>query len=425
MTIHSFLRRSSLLVAAIWLAHVVLISTGTAEDWSTFRGPTRMGVADTQLPTQWSDTNNIVWKAELPGPGSSSPVVFGNRIFVTSYNGYFPDESRGTLDKLQRQLIAVDANSGQVVWTKSIAAAHPEEERIRDHGYAGNSPAVDDKHVYAFFGKSGVYAFDHDGKQVWHADVGSQTNGWGSAASPVLYQDLVIINASVESESLVALDRNSGKEIWRTGDIRESWNTPIIAKSAEGRDELIVARHGDVLAFNPKDGSPLWTCKTDITWYMVPSGVAADGVVYFFGGRSGTASLAVRLGGQGDVTDSHRLWTSSHGTNVSSPIYHDGHLYWMHDQLGIAFCAKADSGELVYRERLERADQVYSSPVLAAGKLYYLTRSGTTFVIAARPEFELIATNQLEGKHGFDGSPAVIQDRLLIRSAKFMYCIGQ
>jgi outer membrane protein assembly factor BamB len=146
----------------------------------------------------------------------------------------------------------------------------------------------------------------------------------------LLYKDLVIVNASVESESLVALDRRTGEFRWRAGDIRESWNTPLVVTAEFGRQELIVAVAGKILAFDPDSGQLLWSCNTDIGWYMVPSVVAANGVVYCLGGRSGVAALAVRGGGSGDVTDSHRLWTSRKGSNVSSPVYHDGHLYWVH-----------------------------------------------------------------------------------------------
>jgi outer membrane protein assembly factor BamB len=158
---------------------------------------------------------------------------------------------------------------------------------------------------------------------------------------------------------------------------------------------------------------------------MVPTAVAADGVVYFFGGRSGTAALAVRAGGSGDVTATHRLWTSKTGSNVTSPIYLDGHLYWMSEKLGVAYCAKAETSELVYEQRLDRAGQVYASPVLAGGRVYYLTRNGTMFVLAAKPAFEQTSVNDLDDGSQFDGSPAVDGNRLLVRSGKFLYCLGK
>ncbi|GDY08639.1 hypothetical protein LBMAG52_21250 [Planctomycetia bacterium] len=386
-----------------------------------------MGTSDAKgLPLNWGESENLAWKTELPGPGASSPIVFQDRIYLTCYTGFFiPGESGGSQEDLKRHLIAVRRSDGGVIWDQAIAAKLPEEDRIRDHGFAANTPAVDDERIYAFFGKTGVFAFDHSGKQLWQTDVGSKTHGWGTSASPVLYKDLVFINASVESASLVALDRRTGEEKWRANGIRDSWNTPLVITAKSGRQELIVAKQGDVLAFNPDTGEQLWSCKTDIGWYMVPSVVADDGIVYCLGGRSGVAGLAVRAGGSGDVTETHRLWTSIKGSNVTSPVYLDGHLYWMNDNRGIAYCAEADSGKIVYEERLDRAGQVYASALLADGKLYYLTRDGRMFVLAAKPKFEQLAVNDLRDRSIFNGSPAVDGSRLLIRSDKYLYCVGK
>lgn len=403
------------------------VRTGTSTDWPRFRGPGGMGVSSsTDLPLTWSETDNLVWKKELPGGGSSSPIVFGDHIYLTTYSGYLvPGQDQRSPDQLKRHLICLDGVSGDIIWNQSVDAKLPEEKRIRDHGYAANTPAADAQGVVTFFGKSGVHAFDHDGNPVWTADAGSRTHGWGTSSSPLLYNDVVYINASVESESLFALDRKTGDEKWRARGIKEAWNTPVIVKTADGTDELVVAIHGKVLGFDPVSGDQLWSCDTDITWYMVPTAVASDGIIYFLGGRSGTAALAVRAGGRGDVTDSHRLWTSKKGSNVTSPIFHDGHLYWMHEKLGIAFCAVAETGELVYEERVNRADQIYSSALMADGRIYYTNRSGRTFVVPAKPEFELLATNELRDGTLFNASPAVTGSRILIRSEKYLYCIGE
>ena len=180
-------------------------------------------------------------------------------------------------------------------------------------GYASNTPVADADRVYCFFGKSGVFAFDHSGKELWKADVGDGLKSWSSSASPVLHGDLVIVNASMESDSVVALDKKTGKEKWRAKGIREAWNTPLVVKSQEGKDELVIAAARKMFTFDPTTGEALWNCDTDITWYMVPSVVAHDGVVYCIGGRSGIIGLAVRAGGKGDVTKTHRLWTSKKG----------------------------------------------------------------------------------------------------------------
>ena len=394
-------------------------------NWPAFRGAGGMGVSSAKnLPVEWGTDKNIAWKASLPGAGASSPVVFGDRIYLTAYSGFFAPGQDGKKDDLKRHLIALKRRDGSTVWDQAVPAKLPEEDRIRDHGFAANTPAVDTTGIYVFFGKTGVFCFTHDGKQKWQADVGSKTHQWGTSSSPVIYDDLLFINASVESESLIALNRSTGKEVWRASGIRESWNTPVVVTSTSARKELIVAMQGKVLAFDPATGKSLWSCKTDIGWYMVPSIVAADGIVYCLGGRSGVAALAVRTGGSGDVTESHRLWTSIKGSNVSSPVFLDGYLFWAHES-GIANCAKADTGEIVYQKRLERAEQVYSSALLADGKIYYVSRDGRTFVVAAKPDFELLATNDLRDRGVFNGSPAVDGNRLLIRSDKFLYCIGK
>lgn len=397
-------------------------------DWPAFRGPGGMGISTARgLPVAWSDTENIAWRIDLPGAGASSPIVYKDRIYLTCYTGFFvPGEDGGSRENLKRHLLALKRTDGSTIWNKAVTAKLPEEERIRDHGFAANTAAADADGVYVFFGKTGVFAFDHDGKQKWQTDVGSKTHGWGTSASPVIYGDLLFINASVESESLVALNRKTGQEVWRAGGIVESWNTPVVVTAKSGRKELVVATQGKILAFDPLKGTSLWSCKTEIGWYMVPSVVSdGDGIVYALGGRSGVAALAVRAGGSGDVTSTHRLWTSIKGSNVSSPVYHDGHLYWMHENRGIAYCAKAATGEIVYEQRMERAGEVYASALLADGKVYYLTREGRTFVVAAKPSFEQLGMNDLRDRSVFNGSPAVDGQRLLIRSDKHLYCLGK
>ena len=423
--------RRAALVAGVGAAMATTLAgfeVGGAEaDWPRFRGPDGMGLAGkVGVPLEWDDETNLAWKVALPGAGASSPITFGDKIYLTCYTGFFvPGESSGSQEDLKRHLLALRRDNGKLIWDSPVPAKLPEEKSIRDHGFAASTPVADAAGVIVFFGKSGVIAFDHQGKQVWTADVGDKTNGWGSAASPVLYKHLVLVNASVESSSLIALDRKTGKEVWRAKGIRESWNTPVVVKAKSGRDELIVAIQGKVLAFNPNTGDPLWECKTDIGWYMVPSIVAGDGMVFALGGRSGVAALAIKTGGSGDVTDTHRLWTSQKGSNVSSPVYLDGHLYWMNDQRGTVYCAKADSGEIVYEQRLERAGQIYASALLVDGRIYYLTRDGRTFVLAAKPEFQQLATNVLRDRSIFNSAPALNGSRLLIRSDKFLYCVGK
>ncbi len=396
-----------------------------AGDWSQFRGPQGQGVSSSkEVPVTWSAEKNVRWKTPLPGPGGSSPVVHGERIWLTSYTGYgVPGDTGGDMSQLKRHLICLNRVDGKPLWTNTVDAVLPEQPKVRDHGYASSTPAVDAERVYVFFGKSGVLAFGHDGRKLWHADVGSKVHGWGSATSPVFYNDTVIVNAAVESDSLVALDKRTGKEVWRADGIRESWNTPIFVAADGGRTELVVAMMGKVLGFDPQGGEQLWSCSTDIKWYMVPSLVKHGDVVYCIGGRTG-GGLAVRAGGRGDVTSTRRLWTLTKGSNVPSPIFHDGHLYWVHENLGIVYCVEAATGKVVYEERLENAGQFYPSPVLAGDKLYCVSRRGAVFVIASKPQFELLAKNDFGDRSTFDASPVVDGNRLLVRSDRFLYCVG-
>jgi outer membrane protein assembly factor BamB len=353
--------------------------------------------------------------------------VVGDRIFLTYYTGYGPAarEAAGQ-DGLRLHVLCLARADGRTLWDREVRPELPEQDRIREeHGYASSTPAADSTHVFVFFGRSGVLAFTHDGREVWRTSVGSGLNGWGSAASPVLHKNLVLINASVESESLVALDKKTGTEVWRAGGVKEAWNTPLVIAQPGGKTEVVVPIVKQVLAFDPDDGKALWQSDTDIAWYMCPSSVAHEGVVYSIGGRTG-GGLAIRTGGRGNVTASHELWRLNKGSNVSSPIYHDGHVYFAHENLGIAYCVEAGTGKLVYDERLSPSPgMIYASPVLADGKIYYLSREGRAYVVAAKPRFELLAQNNFERRDMFNASPAITGNRLLIRSDKFLYCIGK
>lgn len=403
----------------------ILLLLAAAQDWTQFRGPNQGHSAEKTLPTTWSASENVAWKTPLPGAGTSSPIFVGDKIYLTAYSGFNIPGDPGDMNALKLHLVALDRKSGKLLWTKDVAPKLPEQPKIRDeHGYASSTPASDGKRIYCFFGKTGAKAFDLTGKELWTSDLGDRLHGWGSATSPVLVDNLVLVNASVESESLVALDAATGKEAWRARGIKESWSTPLLAKSKEGRSELLLPMMGKIHGLDPKTGASLWTCETKIPWYMVPVGVAADGVSYWIGGRSGGA-FAARMGGSGDVSATHRVWTAEKNSNVPSPLLKDGHLYFAGNADGIAYCLEASSGKLVYNERLPRADTIYASPILGDGKIYYLARNGRTFVVAAAPQFKLLATNDLNDGSLFHAAPVTADGRLFIRSNKFLYCVGK
>ena len=407
---------------------VASFSVSHAADWLQFRGPDGSATSrDPGLPVNWSGSKGVLWKTELPGAGSSSPIFVGPRIFLTAYTGYnVPGAAPGSPEKLERRVLCLNRVDGVLQWQTPVPSSLPEQDKIRDdHGYASSTPVSDGQMVYAFFGKAGVFALDFAGKIRWDTRVGDGLNPWGSAASPIIHGNLVIVNASVESESLVALDKLTGREVWRVGGIKDSWNTPILARTPGGATELVIAIFGKVLGLNPDQGTELWSCETRIPWYMVPSLVAENGVVYGIGGRGGGGSFAVKTGGRGDVTATHVLWRGKKGSNVSSPVVQGRYLYWANDSAPMVSCADIQTGELLYEERLPRADQFYPSPVLAEGRLYYLTRSGQTFVVAAHPKFELLATNRLDERDVFNACPVIADSRVFLRSNRFLYCIGE
>jgi outer membrane protein assembly factor BamB len=413
-----------LIVIAVWLGSAGMV---LADDWPQFRGPTGMGIAaDKGVPVKWSADSNIAWKTELPGPGTSSPIVVGKRIYLTCYTDYAIDRDKddgGDIKNLKRHLLCLDRDGGKILWTRDVPAVQPEsplQTYLNLHGYASSTPASDGKHVFVFFGASGVLAFDLDGKQLWKVSVGTGTSKWGSGSSPILYKDLVIVNASVECGALVALDKKTGDEKWRAKDISESWSTPMPVKLPGGQTELVVSATHKVLAFDPDSGKDLWHADS-FDWYVCPSVVAHDGVVYALQNDS---SVAIKAGGRGDVTKSHTLWHKAFGAVVSSPLYHDGYLYWATDTF---YCLNAKNGSAMYKEHpTPGPDKVYASPVLADGKLYYVSRNDGTFVVEVGPKFKLLAHNTIESDSSvFNASPAVSNSQLLLRSDRFLYCIGK
>ncbi len=397
--------------------------------WPQFRGPAGLAVCQAKhVPAAWSDEKNVIWKLPLVGAGTSSPVVFGDRIFVTLHTGYGTGQGEsGAMSNLKRFVICVSRSDGKILWRKEVKTLLPETEygnRMLGHGYASSTPAVDARRVYCFFGKSGVVALDHDGNEIWTASVGTGTHDWGSAASPVLVKNLVIINAFPESGCLIALDRKTGQEMWRKKGLKETWSTPLIVTLADGHQELVLANIDRILGFDPATGGLLWACE-GTGWYSVASMVANKDIVYCMTGKGVEQTVAVRAGGHGDVTDTHVVWRARKGSNVSSPVYYDGHLYFAHESQGIAYCLDAANGEVLYETRLPRIGMIYASPIIADGKIYYVSREKGTVVLAAKPEYELLEHNKLANDHSvFNASPVISHSQLLLRSNQYLYCIG-
>jgi outer membrane protein assembly factor BamB len=415
-------------MAALLMTGIFAASAG-ASDWPGFRGPGGLGLsADKNLPTKWSDKDNLAWKIKLPGPGSSSPIVWGNKVFVTCYSGYGVSKG-GDPEKLRRHLLCLDRKDGFIIWNKDIAAKLPEQAYtgfMLEHGYASSTPITDGQRIYVFFGKTGVFAFDFDGKQLWQADVGGGTDKWGSATSPVLWKDLVIVNAAVESGCLIAINKDSGKEVWRTPGVETCWTSPLVVDLGGGKQEIVVNQPGGIVGYNPAKGDKLWHCEGLGTKWPCSSPVAKGDLVYYgYAGPGVTpAMVAVRAGGKGDVSKTNVVWRQKVAPNIASPVLFGENLYWVN---GSVFCLKAKSGDIVYQERLydTKFAGEYVSVVAGDGKVFALTRDKGLWVLAAAGKFEKLAHNQLDDDSIFNGSPAISDGQIFLRSNAFLYCIGK
>ncbi len=425
------------LLGTLLLANIFPVNF-RASEWPQFRGKHSNGKSvDLQVPVQWSSRENLKWKTLLPGPGSSSPIVRKDQVFATCYSGYGVGAGDpGEMENLVRHLVCVDRGDGSVLWERKIPARLPEDPYrgyISEHGYASNTPVTNGREVFVFFGKTGVIAFDFNGEELWRADVGQESSNrqWGSASSLVLHGENVIVNASEESQSIRALNQRTGEQVWiaEASSLELAYGTPLLASLETGKTSLLIAVPGEVWGLDPNTGKLGWYAKTGLPGNICPSLSTAAGVVYGFGGFPTQGSFAVRLGGKGDVTSSHMLWTSRASSYVASPVFHEGYLYWISDR-GDAMCIKASDGSVQFRERLPgvgsgRRRAVYASVIYAADKLYAVSRYSGAYVLEAKPRFSLLAQNRLEGDDSqFNGTPAFADNDIYIRSDRYLYCIS-
>lgn len=419
---------------------VVLTATKLedSKSWNRFRGPNGTGVSDDKsIPTEWSDTKNLIWKTKLPGAGSSSPVLTEKLVFLTTYSGYGEDKGNaGDISQLKRSLVCIQRDNGKIAWTRDVEAVQPEDRYqgmgVPEHGYATNSPVTDGQSVFAFLGKSGVLAFDLEGKQLWKASVGTESGnrGWGTAASLMLYKDLLIVNAAEESHAIIALDKTTGKEVWKSeaSTLALSYGTPAVATVSDTRDDLVIAVPGEIWGMNPKSGKLSWFAQTSMTDNLSPSVIVDGKTVYAFGGYRSSGSMAMEVGGKGDVTKSNVLWTSRTSSYVATPVLLADRLYWIDDK-GMYFCANAKTGALIHRARvpgIASGDRpVYASPIVIDGKVYAQTRASGVYVIEPSDELRVVAQNKFESDDSiFNATPAVGGGQLFLRSYSHLYCVG-
>ncbi len=435
---------------ASWLLVCLLTSSALAGDWSRFRGPNGSGVSpdSTPTPVTWSETENLKWKTDLPGKGRSSPIIVGNRVFVTCWSGGEEDPKT-----LKRHLVCVDRETGKINWTSDVEPFLPEDAyrgMFMENGYTSHTPVSDGERVYVFFGKTGALAFDMDGKQLWQTSVGTESDprGWGSGSSPILYKNLLIVTASAESEALVGLDKKTGKEVWRqeAQGFNGTWGTPVLVEVGESRVDLVLAVPYEVWGFNPDTGKLRWYCDGIEASSICSSVVAHDGIVYAVeSGREGGGAVAVRVGGKGDVSKSNVVWSTRDRGRIGTPVFFEDRLFWVSSKT--ANCLDAKTGDKVYQSRLSGGSstsgrqanaggagrrrfgggggQDYSSPVVADGKMYYSTRGGDTYVVALGEKFEQLAKNRFDSDDGdFSATPAITDGQIFIRSSNTLYCVA-
>ena len=385
-----------------------------ARYWSRWRGPSGQGIVEgTGFPDTWSETTNVAWKTDVPGSGHSSPIVWGDRIFLTT------SRNRGT----RVSILSFRRSDGALLWETDA----PDGRAERHHGK--NSPAsatvtTDGERIYASFGSRGMVAVDFDGRVAWHRDLGHIANYHGPAGSPLLYRDTVIIYQDQRGGAFViALDARTGETRWRTArSASVGWGSPV-AITVGDHDELIVSSQRQVQSYDPTTGEELWSCGGNRV-EVIPTPVVGHGLVFCTSGRAGP-TLAIRPGGRGDVTDTHVEWKTTRGSPfVPSPVLYGDYLYTLNDMSGIITNLNAKTGETIWQERLgrPRREGISASPVIVDDKLFVTTDDGQTFVMKTGPEFELLHTNDI-GERTL-ASPALVDGMWYIRTASQLIAIG-
>ena len=404
------------------LAVVAASAPLQAADWPRFRGPNGTGIADDKtIPAKWT-AKNMLWTTEVPGKGHSSPIISKGKVFLQSASN----------DSKERYLVCVDAASGTIDWSKNVpgnpAKTHPK------NSLSSCTPAADGERVYAIFWDGSdllLTAYDFEGNQKWKQDLGSFASQHGAGMSPMLVGDKVIVNKDQDGAAeLLAFDAKSGNPVWKKkrDPERACYSTPFLLEKTDAGPELLVVSTGGVTAYDPKDGSEIW----NLVWKFdnmrlrtVASPIEHQGMIFAVAGDgSGERNMiAVKAGGNGDVTSKNLVWQKKKYTPyVPTPLAKDGMLFWVTDKENVAFCVDAKSGNEIWKERLGGGGDVSASPVMIDGKIFVINENGTVFVFAAAKTFDLLGKNEL--KERVFASPAVANGRLYVRGAKHLFCIG-
>jgi outer membrane protein assembly factor BamB len=441
----------SLIIGSFFLL-ALFLPTARAEDWTQWRGPSGNGISNSkELPDHWSAGEHIAWKAALAGLGASSPIVWGDSVFVTSQKGMVPVQAGmkpqlarddqalaghenpmggrnlkagASSDKVTLMVEAFRHSDGKKLWEYSTPAAGEFPQLNEKHNLATPTPLTDGKLVFAWFGTGQIVALDFKGQLVWSRHLGTEyspfTPPWGHGASPVLYKETILLLCDHPKKSyLLALDKSTGKERWKVdrGQNRIAHCTPLVVPGPKG-DELIVNSSERVDAYNPENGEFLWHAGSQ-RQTPVPSAVFHKDVIFLSRGYRNSDFLAIRAGGRGDAA-SNILWRVPNGASYVPSILHYDGLIYVTNEVGIVTCVDAETGKQVWRQRL--GGIFFASPVAGDGKIYMVSETGETFVLKAGREANILATNDLGER--FLASPAIANGRLFLRSDGALFCIG-
>jgi outer membrane protein assembly factor BamB len=436
--------RSPLFVCLILPSFLAPAGDNDPGHWPQWRGPYRNGIARTSAPLEWSATKNIAWKTGIPGRGHSSPVIWGDRIFVTTAvptgtpsaetpasaaDRRGPGGGTGALIEHRFLVYCLDRNTGKVIWEREARVAKPHEGYHFKYGsFASNSPVTDGKLVYAFFGSRGLFAYDFDGTLVWKRDLPHMRMklAFGEGVAPVLDGDRLILSLDQEENSeIIAMDKGTGKDIWRVKrEEQTAWAEPLVVEYG-GKRQIIVAATSKVRSYEAETGKLIWECS-GLGGNVIPAPVSKDGIVWVMSGFRNPNLMAIRIDRTGDLTGTDAiLWTNQRGNSYTpSPVLDDDKLYFVSDN-GMLSCLSAKTGQPYYQQqRLPKPYNFKSSPVAAGGRLYLSTEEGDVVVVKMGGTFEVLATNRIADEM-IIATPAVAEGGLYLRGPSAVYCVRE
>jgi outer membrane protein assembly factor BamB len=414
----------------IVVAAVLLAGNASAAHWPAWRYDGNGISPEKSAPVKWSATENVLWRTPLPDKGNGSPIVWGDKVFITQAAGE------------KRDLMCFDRRSGKLLW--QTGTTYPEKERTHEtNPYGSSTPVTDGERVVAWFGSAGLVCYDMAGKQLWKRELGKQDHMWGYGSSPIIHEDLCVLHFGPGPRSfLIAVDKKTGKTAWQVdlpendppqrfdgfagkkGQALGSWSTPLLVKSGN-REDLVLSIPGEVRGFDPKTGKQIWKCD-GLNPLVYTSVMAGEGVVVGAGGFMG-GTVAVKAGGTGDVSD-QKLWSVQREkkNRISTGIITQGHLF-ICNMDGIAQCIELSTGKDKWSERLKPTaakGEIWGSTIMVGENIYVMNQSGDTIVMKATPEkFELVSTNPL--KDLSNSTPAVSNGEIFLRTDRALWCISE